>query len=122
MTLWILALGFSPEGWQPAGHELTALENKALFEWIPADCTEAGSYEGLRAQCSEPPRLAVPLALLGVPPPLRDAPSTPISKRLCCCQCTLSGAWCEDPRRPQCPHLQNGNKNFFAGFWDKHVL
>lgn len=77
MTLWILALGFSPEGWQPAGHGLTVLENKALFEWIPADCTEAGSYERLRAQCSELPHLAVPLSLLRVPPPLRDVPSTP---------------------------------------------
>lgn len=82
MTLWILALGFSPEGWQPAGHRLTALENKSLFEWIPADCTQAGCYEGLRVQCSEPPHLSVPLALLGVPPPLRDAPSPPTQQAL----------------------------------------
>lgn len=55
MTPWILALGFSPEGWQPAGHRLTALENKSLFAWIPAGCTEAGNTQSSVFRAPSPP-------------------------------------------------------------------
>lgn len=121
MTLWILALGFFPEDWLTS-RALTASENKSSFEWISAGCTEAGSSEGHRAQCSEHPLGAAGPAL--GPPVLSEMhPAPPPSRLLCCRLSTLSGAWHEDPCRPQCPHLQNGNNNsFFTGLWDERVL
>ena len=81
-----------------------------------------GAGGGHRARCSERPLGAAGPAL--GPPVLSEMrPAPPLSRLLCCCHSTLSGAWHEDPCRPQCPHLQNGNNNnFFTGFWDERVL